>query len=147
MPSKMRKQHAWSNTLICRIDVTGFISVVAVLAFALWMRAATYTDLPTDFATLPVATHSSALYGADREDAMIVGINRDGRIFFDRKQVSPDELSLGIRKSLKQKPERKVYIRADSKARYRTVTLALEAIRAAGIEDIAFVTFSPPNPH
>jgi|SRR6185437_16457002 len=143
----MRKQHAWCNTLICRIDVTGFISVVFVLAFAFWVvRTATYTDLPGNFAHLPLAMHSRPLYGADREDAMIVGINRDGRIFFDRKQVSPDGLFRGIRESLKQKPERRVYIRADSKARYRTVILAIEAIRAAGIEDIAFLTFSPSQP-
>ncbi len=142
----MRKTHAWSNTLISRIDISGLISILVVLAFALWVHSSTHPDLPGNRGNLPVANHSRTLYGADREDAMMVGIQRDGRIFFDTREVSPDELSFGIRECLKHNPEHKVYLRADSRAKYRTVLLALAAIRAAGIEDVAFLTLSPSKP-
>src|SRR5690242_1485374 len=101
----MRKTHPWSNTLISRIDATGLVSILVVLAFALWVRSATYPDLSRNLTNLPVATHSRPLYGAHREDAMMVGIQRDGRIFFDSRQVSPAELSFAIRESLKHHPE------------------------------------------
>jgi biopolymer transport protein ExbD len=35
--------------------------------------------------------------------------------------------------------ERKVYIKADARTRYRNVTDVLDGVRAAGLENVAFI--------
>ncbi len=136
----MRKQHPWSNEPICRIDVTGFLSIMVVLLSLFWAPEASRADLPFAGADLPTAAHSVFLRDAHREDAMFVTVQRDGKIFFGYEQVSSVELTDKIGKALTKHADRKIYLKSDRHARYRDVLHALEGIRNAGIENIAIVT-------
>ena len=64
---------------------------------------------------------------------------RDGKVFFRIDQVDPDQLSAKIRHALQTGSEKKVYIRADARAKYGTVKETLDGIRDAGIENVAFL--------
>jgi len=82
---------------------------------------------------------------ADRDDALVLAITRDGTMFLGSKQVgservSPGELSGKIRERLTQRSERKIYIKADARVGYKWVKTAIDAIHDAGIEDVAFLT-------
>lgn len=88
---------------------------------------------------LSKAAHSSEMRGALREDALWVAIQRDGRIWFDRDQITPERLPAALRQRLSRGAEPKLYIRADKRAKYGRVLEVVSSVRSAGIEDVAFL--------
>ena len=102
-------------------------------------------DLPSNTVDLPMSDHPTLMPGANREDAVVVHVTRDGRIFLRNERISLEELPDKIRKLVLHGAERKVYIEADIRSRYGSVNDVLERARAAGIENVSFVT--QENPH
>jgi biopolymer transport protein ExbD len=101
----IRVSPAWrkecrSNELICYINVTGFVSVMLVLLVVTFMS----TNLkclcrPVGYDLAKVDSPVS-MRGADREDALLVGIGRDGKVFFASDLVRPSDLPPRIRESV-----------------------------------------------
>jgi len=89
---------------------------------------------------LPRTWHASPMPRAVREDALSVAITRDGKIYFRNTAISAEELPGKIREGLKNGAEKKVYLRADARARYGDVKQVLIKIRQAGIENVCFLT-------
>ena len=79
---------------------------------------------------------------ADRKDAILIEVQRDGRVFFRADPVSPDDLPADIREWASRGSEKKVYIRADHAARYQAVKEVLDATRDAGVENVVFIVDS-----
>jgi biopolymer transport protein ExbD len=78
--------------------------------------------------------------GANREDAMIIVVMRDGAVYFGGERVQPEQLPSKILDCLRDHTvERRVYIRADARVFYRNVKEVLDGVRSAGIERIAFL--------
>lgn len=127
--------------LVCRIDTTPFSFVMVFVALVLLIIAMT---TPYPFHTnsgidLPRVTNTARMQRADREDALVVAIARDGRIFFGPSPVGSDSLSDMIVRRLNQGAERKVYLKADGRANYSSVKEALDAIQAAGIQNVGIL--------
>jgi biopolymer transport protein ExbD/biopolymer transport protein TolR len=126
------------------LDATG---VAAIFVFLVAMYIArTGHDLGShsnvDFA---VASHAKPLPKALREDAIIVTVTRDGGVYFVNTRVVPAELPDLIRKAYANGSERKVYFKADARVKYADVKAVLDQIRAAGIQDVAFLVETPPE--
>ena len=84
--------------------------------------------------------HPTSMPSANREDAMIVSVTRDGKVYFGVEQVRADALSQKITERLKDHSvERKVYIKADMRARWGAVKPVLDSVRAAGLMRVAFL--------
>jgi len=94
----------------------------------------------------PKVVHAIAMRGADREDAMIVAIARDDKIFFRSELIMPDQLPAKIREAVSQGAERKVYIRTDARAKYSWVAEVVDNVQSAGIEKIGFLVDQRPTP-
>jgi len=88
---------------------------------------------------LAKATSPTKKYNADREDAMIIVIQRDGKVYMSTEQVSADQLTAMISDGLKSGAEKRVYIKADTRARYRLVKDVLDQVRDSGIEHVTFI--------
>src|SRR5579885_1006489 len=54
---------------------------------------------------------------ADKEDALLVAITRDGKVFFGTDLTSPDQLAEKIRDRLANRVDKRVFVRADARAR------------------------------
>jgi len=52
---------------------------------------------------------------ANRDDAMLVSVVRDGKVFFRNDWTDPAELPARIRQCSTSGPERRVYIKADAR--------------------------------
>jgi len=87
---------------------------------------------------LPKVNHPVGMWAANREDAIIVSVIRDGKVFFGNERVEPEQLPSMIKERLAQDAERKVYIKADARVRFGRVSQVLDAIRSAGVLRIAF---------
>jgi biopolymer transport protein TolR len=85
--------------------------------------------------------HPVSMPGARREDALTVDIVRDGSIYFGKGRIRPSDLPSQIRERVDRGAEKKVYIRADARARYVTVREVLDAVHSAGLEKIAFLVY------
>jgi biopolymer transport protein ExbD len=91
---------------------------------------------------IPRTLNAADQWGARRDDALNIAIQRDGAIFFQQWKVGSDELPNMIRESVRSGSPRKVFIRVDRRSRYRAIMLVLDGIQAAGLSEIAFVTES-----
>jgi len=84
--------------------------------------------------------HPVSMPGAGREDAMIVNITRDGKVYFTVDQIAPANLPQKIADRLNDRSvERQVYIRVDLRARWGTVRQVIEGVQAAGLVRVAFL--------
>jgi biopolymer transport protein ExbD len=131
------------NELLCRIDLWGFVSVM--LAILVWTRFG-LPHPPHAFgsnADRAIAVHSSPQPGAQKEDAMLISITRDGTVFFRDHRVLRPELANEIREAVRNGAEKKVYMVVDARAKYGDATPVFAQIRLAGIENVGFLTEKP----
>lgn len=84
--------------------------------------------------------HPVALPGADKEGALRAAVMMDGTIFFRNQPIPLKQLTPAIRIALVNGAERHVYIDADRRARYGTVSQVVDAVKAAGVDKIGFLT-------
>jgi biopolymer transport protein TolR len=81
-----------------------------------------------------------AMPDADKEDAIVVAITRDGGVFLGQNKTSIDVLGNQVRDKLADNPANKtIYIRADARAEYLAVENAIDAVRTAGVEDVGLL--------
>ena len=119
----------------------GFVSVMlAISSYSCRPRHILFVSEPVDG---PQAYHSTPLPGAIKEDAMQVGVTRDGRLFFRYNQVGLEDLQEEIRKGVRNGAEKRIYLAADARAKYGDAKAVLEQIWLAGIEDVSFLTEKP----
>jgi biopolymer transport protein ExbD/biopolymer transport protein TolR len=77
---------------------------------------------------------------ADKEDALLVAVTRDGKVFFGTDQVAPDQLTSKIKDRLINRVDKRVFIRADARARYGNVVEVVDNVRAAGVDQLGLLT-------
>src|SRR5437870_512262 len=73
---------------------------------------------------------------ADKEDALLVAVMRDGQVFFGNDKTPPDQLTQKIKDRLANKVDKRVFIRADARAKYGSVVEVVDNVRAAGVDDV-----------
>ncbi len=56
---------------------------------------------------------------ADKEDAIVVAVTRDGGVFLGQNKVEPSELGSLVRDKLADKPGKTIFVRADARAQYQ----------------------------
>jgi biopolymer transport protein TolR len=82
---------------------------------------------------------------ADKEDALIVAVMKDGKIFFGNDQVQPDSLTQRVKDRIANRADKRVYIRADARARYGSVVEVVDNVRSAGVDQLGLLTDQKKN--
>jgi biopolymer transport protein ExbD/biopolymer transport protein TolR len=80
------------------------------------------------------------MQAADKEDAVLVAISRDGRTYLGTDQLAPDQLPGKVKDLLTNKLDKTVYVRADARARYEKVVEVVDNLRSAGVESLGLLT-------
>jgi len=83
---------------------------------------------------------------ADKEDAIVVAITRDGGVFLGQNKVALGELGGQVRDKLADKPGKTIYVRADARAQFKAVEDAIDAVRTAGVDDVGLLTQKKEGP-
>jgi biopolymer transport protein ExbD/biopolymer transport protein TolR len=81
-----------------------------------------------------------ALPDADKEDAVVVAVTRDGFVYLGANRVSLDVLGGKVSDLLTDKPSKKIFMRADARAKYGKVKDTVDAVRSAGVDQIGLIT-------
>ncbi|HZD30481.1 MAG TPA: biopolymer transporter ExbD [Candidatus Angelobacter sp.] len=77
---------------------------------------------------------------ADKEDALLISIMRDGKVYFGSDRVDPDKLTNLVKDRLANKADKRVFIKSDARARYGTVVDVVDNVRSAGVDDVGLLT-------
>jgi len=78
---------------------------------------------------------------ADKEDALLVSITRNADVFFGSEKISIDALTTKVKDRLATRSgDRRVYVKADMRARFGEVVKVVDAVRAAGVDDLGLLT-------
>ena len=82
------------------------------------------------------------MQAADKEDAVLVAITRDGKVFISpgNQQMPPDQLAPKVKDLLANKLDKTVYLKSDSRARYERVMDVVDNLRAAGVDQLGLLT-------
>jgi biopolymer transport protein ExbD/biopolymer transport protein TolR len=95
---------------------------------------------------LAKARNPTVMADADKEDAVIVAITKDGQTFLSPglQKVDPSELAPKVKDLLADRPVKIVYIRADGRAKYERVEDVVDNLRAGGVDDVGLLTEQIP---
>jgi biopolymer transport protein TolR len=77
---------------------------------------------------------------ADKEDALLVSITRDGKVYLGSESITVDSLTTKVKDRLTNKPDKRVYVKADRRTRFGGVVQVVDAVRAAGVDDLGLLT-------
>src|SRR4051794_40870301 len=81
-----------------------------------------------------------AMADADKEDALIVAVMRDGTVFFGTEKTPPDQLTNKLKDKLANRTDKRVFVRADARARYGSVVDVVDNVRSAGVDQLGLLT-------
>jgi biopolymer transport protein ExbD/biopolymer transport protein TolR len=77
---------------------------------------------------------------ADKEDAVVLAITRDGKTYLGSSPIKMDEVTTKVKDRIENKLDKTVYVRSDARARYGDVTQVVDAVRAAGVDNLGLET-------
>jgi biopolymer transport protein TolR len=127
-----------SGGVSSEINVTPLVDVMLVLLIIVMLVA----PLVQQGAPLTLPLASNTADHPETSDQTTVAVTADGRFWINGAEVTGGQSVLGetIVEALEDKSDRLVLIKADVEAPYGDVMIAMDELRAAGIEDMALIT-------
>ncbi len=86
------------------------------------------------------ADNPRTMADADKEDAVVVAITRDGKTFLQADPITLDKITPEVKDRISSKLDKTVYIKSDRMAKYGDVVAVVDNIRAAGVESLGLLT-------
>jgi biopolymer transport protein ExbD len=77
---------------------------------------------------------------ADKDDAIVVAITRDDRIFLGNNKIAKEEITGQIKDLIANRLDKTVYVKSDGRAKYGTVVAVVDEIRSAGVDQLGLLT-------
>jgi biopolymer transport protein ExbD len=77
---------------------------------------------------------------ADKDDAIIVAITRDGSIYLGSTKIGLEELQGKVKDELANRVNKTVFVRSDARAKFGEVKAAVDEVRAAGVDNVGLLT-------
>jgi biopolymer transport protein ExbD len=123
---------------VADINVTPMVDVMLVLLIIFMV----ITPMLSKGVTVDMvkAQNPIAMQAADKSDAIIVAVTRDGKTFLNTTQMPADQLPGKVKDMLTNRLDKMVYVRADSRARYEKVVDVVNNLRAAGVDQVGLLT-------
>jgi len=120
------------------INVTPMVDVMLVLLIIFMVITPMLNNKVN--VELPTADAAVVMENANKEDAVIVAVTRDGRTFLGGDQMTLDNLGTAVSAKLENKTDKEVYLRADIRANYGKVMDTVDSIRTAGVSQMGLIT-------
>jgi biopolymer transport protein TolR len=80
------------------------------------------------------------MQAADKDDAIIVAITRDGKIFLGTTMTAKEDLTNQIKDRISNRLDKTVFVKSDARAKYGDVVGAVDEIRSAGVDQLGLLT-------
>jgi len=120
------------------INVTPMVDVMLVLLIIFMVITPMLNKgVPVDM----VKTRNPiAMQAADKSDAVLVTVARDGKVYLGPNSIDPDDLAPKVKDMLQDRLDKECFVAADSRARYEKVVDVVDNLRAAGVDEIGLIT-------
>ena len=120
------------------INVTPMVDVMLVLLI-IFMVITPMLQNKVEI-TLAQVENPTNMPDADKEDAIVVAVTRDGKVYLGQNIVDPSQLGSMVRDKLADKTDKTIYVRADARAQFKVVEDAIDDVRTAGVETVDLLT-------
>ena len=134
----MQKQKA--PPVVNEINVTPMVDVMLVLLIIFMV----ITPMLTKGAQVELVRTKNpiAMKDADKEDAIMIAVTRDGKFFLSpgNAQIKLSEVTDKVRDLQVNKLDKTVYIKSDARAKYLGVEDVVDNLRVAGVDQIGLIT-------
>jgi biopolymer transport protein ExbD/biopolymer transport protein TolR len=133
------------------INVTPMVDVMLVLLIIFMVvTPMLQKGVSVDYAKV---NNPEQMPDADKEDALLVSITRDNKVYFGSEQILIDNLTQKVKDRLANKQDKRVYVKADMRTRFGGFVQVVDSVRAAGVDDLGLLTeqrktapSAPPTP-
>jgi biopolymer transport protein ExbD/biopolymer transport protein TolR len=89
---------------------------------------------------LAMTRNPIAMDEADKEDAVLVAITRDGSVFLGRTRTEGSDLGTQVSDVVSNRIDKTVYVKADARARYERVVEVVNILRTGGVDQVGLLT-------
>jgi biopolymer transport protein ExbD len=130
---KAREEHPVSD-----INVTPMVDVMLVLLIIFMVITPMLQHgIQVDMVK---TQHPIPMQDADKSDAILVAVTRDGKVYLGNNQLTAEDLPNKVKDLLTNRINKMVFIRSDSRARYEKVVTVVDNLRAAGVDQVGLLT-------
>ena len=120
------------------INVTPMVDVMLVLLIIFMViTPMLQKGISVDMAKV---NNPTPMQDADKEDALLVSVMRDGTVYFGADKITPDSLTGKVKDRLVNRTDKRVYVKADARAHFGKVVEVVDGVRAAGVDDLGLLT-------
>ncbi|MGA7029445.1 MAG: biopolymer transporter ExbD, partial [Candidatus Acidiferrales bacterium] len=77
---------------------------------------------------------------ADKDDAIILAVTRDGKMYLGSTQVGLDDITSKVKDLIANRLDKTVFVRSDARAKYGDVVKAVDEVRSAGVDKLGLLT-------
>jgi biopolymer transport protein ExbD len=127
--------------VVSDINVTPMVDVMLVLLIIFMVITPMLSKGQN--VTMVKARNPVKMQEADREDAVLIAVTRDGRVYLSpgNAMVAPDQLAPKVKDLQSARTgDKTVYIKADARARFASVTDVIDNLRTAGVDTLGLLT-------
>jgi len=133
---KVTKHHA--PPPVADINVTPMVDVMLVMLIIFMvitpmLSKGVSVDLAKTKNPIPMAA-------ADKSDAIICSVTRDGRTYLNTTHLAPEDLPNKVKDMLTNRVDKTIFVKSDQRARYEKVVDVVDNLRAAGVDNIGLLT-------
>jgi biopolymer transport protein ExbD len=140
---KMAKQKA--PPVVSDINVTPMVDVMLVLLI-IFMVITPMLSKGKDV-TKVRTKNDIKMVEADKEDAVLIAITRDGKVYLSpgNSMVMANDLGSKVKDLQTNRSDKTVYIKADARARFSAVTEVIDNLRTAQVDSVGLITENIPD--
>ncbi|MGB2889720.1 MAG: biopolymer transporter ExbD [Candidatus Acidiferrales bacterium] len=77
---------------------------------------------------------------ADKDDAVLLVVSRDGHIYLGTSQIQLAEITTRVKDQIANRLDKTVFVRSDARAKYGDVVKVVDEVRAAGVDNLGLLT-------
>jgi biopolymer transport protein ExbD/biopolymer transport protein TolR len=133
MPFKAQAPGAVSD-----INVTPLVDVMLVLLIIFMViTPMLQKGVSVDMARV---NNPRPMASADKEDAVLLAITRDGKVFLGSDSITMDKITGEVKDRVADKLDKTVFVKSDARAKYGDVVSVVDAVRAAGVDSLGLLT-------
>jgi biopolymer transport protein ExbD/biopolymer transport protein TolR len=93
--------------------------------------------VPVDLARV---TNPIEMPNADKDNAVIVAITRDGNVFLGNTKMAGDDISSKVRDRITGSLDKTVFIKCDARTKYGDVVRVVDKVRSSGVDNVGLLT-------
>ncbi len=86
------------------------------------------------------AANTRDMEAADKEDAVLLAVTKDGKIYLQSDRIEPDQITTKVKDMIADKLDKTVYVKSDREAKYGVVVTVVDNVRAAGVDSLGLLT-------